>query len=76
MICIISFHSLEDRIIKQTFRFLSRKCICPPKAPICTCNHKPSLKLLTPKPIIPQSEEIQQNPHARSAKLRAAMAVY
>ncbi|MBM3240267.1 16S rRNA (cytosine(1402)-N(4))-methyltransferase RsmH [Candidatus Poribacteria bacterium] len=75
VICIISFHSLEDRIIKQTFRFLSRKCICPPKAPICTCNHKPALKLLTPKPIIPQSGEIQQNPRARSAKLRAAMAL-
>ncbi|HIE28805.1 TPA: 16S rRNA (cytosine(1402)-N(4))-methyltransferase RsmH [Candidatus Poribacteria bacterium] len=75
VICAISFHSLEDRIIKQTFRFLSRKCICPPRAPICMCNHKPSLKLLTPKPIIPQSEEIQQNPRARSAKLRAAMAL-
>jgi 16S rRNA (cytosine1402-N4)-methyltransferase len=75
VICIISFHSLEDRIIKQTFRFLSRKCICPPKAPLCTCNHKPSLKLLTPKPIIPQGGEIQQNPRARSAKLRAAMAL-
>jgi 16S rRNA (cytosine1402-N4)-methyltransferase len=75
VICIISFHSLEDRIIKKTFRFLSRKCICPPRAPICMCGHKPSLKLLTPKPIIPQSEEIQQNPRARSAKLRAAMAL-
>jgi 16S rRNA (cytosine1402-N4)-methyltransferase len=75
VICIISFHSLEDRIIKQRFRFLSSKCICPPKVPICTCNHKPSLKLLTQKPIIPQSEEIQQNPRARSAKLRAAIAV-
>ena len=75
VICVISFHSLEDRIIKQTFRFLSRKCICPPKAPICICNHKPSLKLLTQKPIIPQSEEIQQNPRARSAKLRAARAL-
>ncbi|MBC8229970.1 16S rRNA (cytosine(1402)-N(4))-methyltransferase RsmH [bacterium] len=75
VICIISFHSLEDRIIKQTFRFLSRKCICPPIVPICMCNHKPSLKLLTPKPIIPQNEEIQQNPRSRSAKLRAAMAL-
>ena len=75
IICTISFHSLEDRIIKRTFRFLSRKCICPPRAPICICNHKPSLKLLTPKPIIPKSEEIQQNPRARSAKLRAAMAI-
>jgi 16S rRNA (cytosine1402-N4)-methyltransferase len=75
IVCIISFHSLEDRIIKKTFRFLSRACICPPRAPICVCGHKPSLKLLTPKPIIPQSEEIQQNPRARSAKLRAAMAL-
>ncbi|MFQ6040837.1 MAG: 16S rRNA (cytosine(1402)-N(4))-methyltransferase RsmH [Candidatus Poribacteria bacterium] len=75
VICVISFHSLEDRIIKRTFRFLSSKCICPPRAPICMCNHKPSLKLLTSKPITPQSEEIQQNPRARSAKLRAAMAL-
>jgi len=75
-ICAISFHSLEDRIVKQLFRFLSLKCICPPKAPICVCNHKPSLKLLTPKPIIPQIEEIQENPRARSAKLRAALALW
>ena len=74
-ICVISFHSLEDRIIKRTFRFLSQKCICPPEVPICVCNHKPSLQLLTKKPVVPQSEEIQQNPRARSAKLRAAIAL-
>jgi 16S rRNA (cytosine1402-N4)-methyltransferase len=75
IICAISFHSLEDRIIKQTFRFLSLKCICPPKAPICICNHKPSLRLITSNPIVPQNEEIRQNPRARSAKLRAASAL-
>ncbi len=74
-ICVISFHSLEDRIVKRYFNLLSRRCICPPSAPECVCNHKPSLKVLTKRPIVPQSEEINQNPRARSAKLRVAAAL-
>jgi len=75
-ICVISFHSLEDRIVKRYFNLLSRKCICPPALPECICNHKPSLKVLTKRPIVPQSEEIKQNPGARSAKLRVAAALH
>jgi len=74
-ICVISFHSLEDRIVKRYFNLMSRKCICPPSIPECMCNHKPSLKVLTKRPIVPQDEEIEQNPRARSAKLRVATAI-
>lgn len=69
-LAIISFHSLEDRIVKQTFKELAKECICPPKAPICNCNHKAKIKKLTRKPIIPSEEEINVNPRSRSAKLR------
>lgn len=69
-ICIITFHSLEDRIVKDTFKELSLDCICPPGMPICTCNKKKELKVITKKPILPSKEEIEQNPRARSAKLR------
>jgi 16S rRNA (cytosine1402-N4)-methyltransferase len=71
-IAVISFHSLEDRIVKQFFDTESRDCICPPKQPVCTCNHVASLQRLTPKPITADSDEIANNPRARSAKLRAA----
>jgi 16S rRNA (cytosine1402-N4)-methyltransferase len=74
-ICIISFHSLEDRIVKGRFRVLSRGCICLPRTPICVCGHKPSLQILTKRPITPQPEEIGRNPRSRSAKLRAAMKI-
>jgi 16S rRNA (cytosine1402-N4)-methyltransferase len=74
-ICVISFHSLEDRIVKQRFRKLSCSCVCPPKTPICVCNHKPSLQILTKRPITPQPDEIRKNPRCRSAKLRAAMKI-
>lgn len=74
-ICVISFHSLEDRMVKRYFNLQSRKCICPPSMPECVCNHKPSLQVLTKRPVVPQSEEIEQNPRARSAKLRAAVAI-
>jgi 16S rRNA (cytosine1402-N4)-methyltransferase len=66
---IISFHSLEDRIVKQFFQKESQDCICPPKQPVCTCNHKASLKIVH-KRIRPSEEEIQSNPRARSAVLR------
>ncbi len=72
-ICIISFHSLEDRIVKNTFKFLATDCICPKEALFCTCNHIKSLKILTSKPISPSQKEIKVNPRARSAKLRAAV---
>jgi len=67
----ISYHSLEDRIVKQAFREHARSCICPPKLPICQCNQKASLQILTPRPIIPSEEEINANSRSRSAKLRA-----
>lgn len=71
-ICVITFHSLEDRIVKNTFKFLATDCICPKEAVICTCNHFKTIKLLTSKPIYPSQAEIDLNPRARSAKLRAA----
>ena len=71
-LAIISFHSLEDRIVKQFFESESRDCICPPKQPVCTCDHVASLTKLTAKPIISDSTENAINPRARSAKLRAA----
>jgi len=71
-ICAITFHSLEDRIVKQQFQKLSRTCTCPPHLPVCTCKTVPLLRIVTKKPILPSEEEISRNPRARSAKLRAA----
>ena len=71
-IVIISFHSLEDRIVKNFFKEESQDCICPKDAPICNCQHRASLKILTKKVVKPTLPEIQTNPRARSAKLRAA----
>jgi len=71
-LAIISFHSLEDRIVKEYFRRESRDCICPPKQPVCTCGHKATLKEISRKPITPDEAEIAANPRARSAKLRIA----
>lgn len=71
-ICVITFHSLEDRIVKDTFKLLATDCICPKEALICTCNHSKTIKILTSKPIYPSQTEIDANPRARSAKLRAA----
>ncbi len=71
-ICVITFHSLEDRIVKRTFKTLENPCICPPKAPICTCGRKPSVKVLGGGAIAPSGEETARNPRARSAKLRIA----
>lgn len=70
-ICVISFHSLEDRIVKETFGALARPCKCPPKLP-CTCGLKPALKLVSRRPVVPGDEEVRANPRARSAKLRVA----
>lgn len=71
-LAVISFHSLEDRIVKQFFQQESRDCICPPEQPVCICGHIASLKILTKRPIRPSEEEAEKNPRARSAKLRAA----
>jgi len=68
----ISFHSLEDRVVKQAFAALAKGCICPPKLPVCACGKKPVLKILTSRPIIAGPVEIERNPAARSAKLRVA----
>jgi 16S rRNA (cytosine1402-N4)-methyltransferase len=75
LIAIISFHSLEDRIIKQYFKKESQDCICPSEQPICTCEHHASLKIITKKPMMPTPEEIDQNPRARSARLRVAQKI-
>ena len=69
---IISFHSLEDRLVKGFMRREASNCICPPDIPVCVCHHQARLRLLTPKPVTPTPEEIAANPRARSAKLRAA----
>ncbi len=71
-LCIITFHSLEDRIVKHCFQKCARACICPPKTPICICEHTASLEVLTKRPISPDAVEVQHNPRARSAKLRVA----
>ena len=69
---IISFHSLEDRLVKGFMRREAMDCICPPGIPVCVCNHKASLRILTSKPLTPTKQEVLDNPRARSAKLRAA----
>ena len=71
ILAVITFHSLEDRIVKQTFRRFEDPCICDRKAPICTCGRLPSSKVLTRKPICASEEEVRENPRAHSAKLRA-----
>lgn len=68
---IISFHSLEDRIVKQTFRRLSGVCECPPHIPVCTCGARRVVEVMTRRPLAPTSDEMDLNPRARSAKLRA-----
>jgi len=67
---VITFHSLEDRIVKQTFQKLSAGCTCPPHFPVCVCGNKPLVELMSRKPIIPSEEELLENPRSRSAKLR------
>ena len=70
--CVITFHSLEDRIVKKCFKTLENPCICPPKAPICICGRKPLLKVLAGGVVAPSEEELERNPRSRSAKLRIA----
>jgi len=71
-IAVISFHSLEDRIVKHTFREEARGCTCPPDFPVCVCGQEPELRILTPRPIRPSAHEAAMNPRAASARLRAA----
>ena len=71
-ICIISFHSLEDRIVKNSFKYLNQKCTCPPDFPICACDKKREVKIITKSPVRASEEEIENNRRARSAKLRVA----
>jgi len=71
-IAVVSYHSLEDRIVKNIFRNESRDCLCPPEMPKCQCTHKRSIKIITRKPITTSDGEIQKNPRSRSAKLRVA----
>ena len=69
-LCIITFHSLEDRIVKQTFHRLEHPCTCPPEFPVCVCGKEPTIRVITRIPILPSEEELEFNPRARSAKLR------
>ena len=71
-IAVITFHSLEDRIVKQTFARLANPCTCPPGTPVCICGKQPQVKIITKKPILPTEKELEDNPRARSAKLRVA----
>ncbi len=71
-VCVISFHSLEDRIVKHKFRDFARECECPPDLPVCRCDTVKKFKILTGSPVTPENKEIEKNPRARSAKLRAA----
>jgi len=68
----ISFHSLEDRLVKSFFNVESKDCICPPQQPVCTCGHRATLRIVTRHPVRPSEEELAANPRARSARLRVA----
>ena len=68
----ISFHSLEDRLVKSFFNVESKDCICPPQQPVCTCGHRATLRIVTRHPVRPSEEEVAANPRARSARLRVA----
>ena len=71
-IVIITFHSLEDRIVKQTYADMASGCTCPRTLPVCVCGKKPEVKVITRKPILPSDRELEENPRSRSAKLRVA----
>jgi len=72
---VISFHSLEDRIVKRELRRLSGQCQCPPRLPVCSCGARPAVEILTRRPVTPSTSEIEDNPRARSARLRACKKV-
>ena len=74
-LAVISFHSLEDRIVKRFFRDRARGCTCPPEFPVCVCGKEPEARVLTSKPLRPSRAEIDHNPRASSARLRVAVRV-
>ena len=69
-LCVIAFRSLEDRVVKNTFRTLANPCTCPPSFPVCVCGKVPTGKVITRKPILPGEREMEENSRAKSAKLR------
>lgn len=69
-LCVITFHSLEDRIVKNTFKRLSQGCTCPKSFPVCVCSNKPKVRIISKKPVLPQNEELSINSRSKSAKLR------
>ena len=69
-LAVITFHSLEDRIVKKTFAELAKGCICPKDFPVCVCGRKPSVRIISRKPVLPSEQEEQENPRSKSAKLR------
>jgi len=71
-IAVISYHSLEDRIVRDVFAEHAKGCVCPPDLPVCRCGREPVLRIVTKKPVVPTAEEIERNPRSRSAKLRVA----
>ena len=71
-LAIITFHSLEDRIVKKTFQELAKGCICPKEFPVCMCGRKPEIKIISRKPVLPSEKEIEENSRSKSAKLRIA----
>ena len=71
-LAVITFHSLEDRIVKNAMAEAAKGCTCPPSFPVCVCGNKPKIEILTRKPIIATREEVEENPRSRSAKLRVA----
>lgn len=71
-LAVITFHSLEDRIVKSALQEAARGCVCPPEFPVCVCGRKPRVRLVTRKPVLPGARELAENPRARSAKLRVA----
>ena len=71
-LAVISFHSLEDRIVKNGLAAFAKGCTCPPDFPVCVCGKKPQIRLITRKPVVSGPEELEENPRARSAKLRVA----
>ena len=74
-ICVISYHSLEDRIVKHHFQKMAQGCICPPEIPVCVCGNVPILKVITKKPLVASDREVGRNPRARSAKIRVAQRI-
>ena len=72
-ICVISYHSLEDRIVKHVFSELSQGCTCPPDLPVCVCGHVPIVDVRTRRPLVASDEEVAANPRSRSALMRVAV---